>query len=171
GRDPARGGRLEQHRRNVPERPRQVGHRLRRARPGGGKGRRPFPSARAGTRSREVWRHAMRVRDVMSRNIETISAADPAQAAISRMVTRKIRHLPVVDADLALVGVVTDRDLRHYLFSPGVFERVGRVSSDELLKGATVKQVMSSPAVSIRADDPLETAARLMVVCNARTPE
>jgi acetoin utilization protein AcuB len=106
----------------------------------------------------------MRVRDVMSRNIETITAGEPAHAAISRMVTRKIRHLPVVDVDHALVGIVTDRDLRHYLFSPGVFERVGRVSSDELLKAATVKQVMSSPAVSIRADDPLETAARLMVV-------
>src|SRR5262249_27731113 len=76
----------------------------------------------------------------------------------------KIRHLPVLDVDRTLVGVVTDRDLRHYLFSPAVFEQIGRVSSDELLKAATVKQVMSSPPVSVRADDELETAARLMVV-------
>lgn len=105
----------------------------------------------------------MRVRDAMSRNVETIAAAAPAHSAISRMVTRKIRHLPVVDTDGTLVGVVTDRDLRHYLFSPGVFERIGQVSSDDLLKAARVKEVMSSPAISVRADDDLETAARLMV--------
>jgi acetoin utilization protein AcuB len=105
----------------------------------------------------------MRVSDVMSRNVETISAAAPAHAAIGRMVTRKVRHLPVVDQLGSLVGVVTDRDLRHHLFSPGVFEQIGRVSSNELLKTVTVKQVMSSPAISVRADDHLETAARLMV--------
>jgi CBS domain-containing protein len=107
----------------------------------------------------------MRVRDVMSRNVETIAAAEPAHAAIGRMVTRRVRHLPVVDMLGTLVGVVTDRDIRHHLFSPGVFERIGRVSSDELLKAVTVKQVMSSPAISVRADDHLETAARLMVEC------
>lgn len=107
----------------------------------------------------------MRVRDVMSRNVETIAAVEPAHAAIGRMVTRKVRHLPVVDTLGTLVGVVTDRDIRHHLFSPGVFERIGRVSSDELLKAVTVKQVMSSPAISVRADDHLETAARLMVEC------
>ena len=105
----------------------------------------------------------MRVSELMTRNVETIDAATPAHAAIGRMMTRKMRHLPVVDALGGLVGVVTDRDLRHYLFSPGVFERIGRVSSDELLKTVTVKQVMSSPAISVRADDHLETAARLMV--------
>ena len=107
----------------------------------------------------------MRVRDVMSRNVETIAAVEPAHAAIGRMVTRKVRHLPVVDTLGTLVGVVTDRDIRHHLFSPGVFERIGRVSSDELLKAVTVKQIMSSPAISVRADDHLETAARLMVEC------
>lgn len=107
----------------------------------------------------------MRVRDVMTRNVETIGAAAPAQAAIGRMVTGKVRHLPVVNALGGLVGVLTDRDLRHHLFSPGVFEQIGRVSSDELLKAVTVKQIMSSPAISVRADDHLETAARLMVEC------
>ncbi len=30
----------------------------------------------------------------MSRNVETITAAEPAHAAINRMVMRRIRHLP-----------------------------------------------------------------------------
>lgn len=105
----------------------------------------------------------MRVSEAMSRNVATIGAAEAAHTAIGLMLARKIRHVPVVDAQGVLVGIVTDRDLRHHLFSPGVFERIGQVSSDDLLKAATVKQVMSSPAISIHADEDLETAARLMV--------
>jgi CBS domain-containing protein len=52
------------------------------------------------------------------------------------MLARKIRHLPVLDASGTLVGIVTDRDLRHYLFTPGVFGRIGKDSVDTLLKRA-----------------------------------
>jgi acetoin utilization protein AcuB len=105
----------------------------------------------------------MRVRDVMTRDIATIEASEPAHAAISKMLERKIRHLPVLDASGALVGIVTDRDLRHHLFTPGVFGRVGSVSVDTLLKSVTVKQLMSSPAVSVAAGEELEAAAYLML--------
>ncbi len=104
----------------------------------------------------------MRVREAMSGSVTTIDAAEPAHSAIVRMLARRVRHLPVVDTQGALMGIVTDRDLRHYLFSPGVFERIGQVAADELLKAVTVKQVMSWPAVSIHADEDLETAARVM---------
>jgi len=105
----------------------------------------------------------MRISVVMSRAVATIEASESAHAAIGRMLARKIRHLPVVDAQGTLVGIVTDRNLRHFLFSPDVFKKIGSVSADALLKAATVKQVMSSPATSIGADEDLEAAARLMV--------
>ncbi len=104
----------------------------------------------------------MLVREAMSGNVTTIDPTVTAHAAVGRMIARRVRHLPVVDAQGALLGIVTDRDLRHYLFSPGVFERIGQVTADELLKAVTVKQVMSSPAVSVHADEHLETAARVM---------
>ena len=107
----------------------------------------------------------MRVRDVMSRDIATIEASEPAHAAISKTLARKIRHLPVLDASGALVGIVTDRDLRHHLFTPGIFGRIGSFSVDTLLKGVTVKQLMSSPAVSVDAGDELEAAAHLTCSC------
>jgi acetoin utilization protein AcuB len=105
----------------------------------------------------------MRISEVMSRAVATIEASEPAHAAVGRMLASKIRHLPVVDAQGTLVGIVTDRNLRHFLFSPGVFKKIGSVSADALLKAATVKQVMSSPAIDIGAEEDLEAAARLMV--------
>ena len=95
----------------------------------------------------------MRVSDVMTRNVETISAAAPAHAAIGRMMTRKVRHLPVVDQLGSLVGVVTDRDLRHHLFSPGVFERIGRVASDELLMAGQDITCFTVTAFSSSSDE------------------
>ena len=105
----------------------------------------------------------MRVNEVMGQAVTTISASDSAHTAVARMVARKIRHLPVVDARGTLVGVLTDRDLRHYLFAPAVFKRIGSVSADAVLKAVTVNDLMSSPAISVGPDDELETAVGTML--------
>ena len=105
----------------------------------------------------------MRVNEVMSQAVTTISVSDSAHTAVARMVARKIRHLPVVDARGTLVGVLTDRDLRHYLFGPAVFKRIGSVSADAVLKAVTVNDLMSSPAISVGPDDELETAVGTML--------
>jgi len=105
----------------------------------------------------------MRVNEVMSQAVTTISVSDSAHTSVARMVARKIRHLPVVDARGTLVGVLTDRDLRHYLFGPAVFKRIGSVSADAVLKAVTVNDLMSSPAISVGPDDELETAVGTML--------
>lgn len=105
----------------------------------------------------------MRVSDLMSRNVTTIGAGDSCLEAVTRMVRGKIRHLPVVEPDGTLVGVVTDRDLRHHLFEPRVLKDIGAISVDALLKAVPVRQVMSSPVVIVGPRDELEAAARLML--------
>jgi len=105
----------------------------------------------------------MQVRDVMSRNVVTIGASDSCHDAVERMSRHRIRHLPVVEGDGRLAGVVTDRDLRHRLFAPEVFRAIGEVSVDTLMRSAPVRDAMSSPAVSVRPDEDLADAARLML--------
>jgi acetoin utilization protein AcuB len=105
----------------------------------------------------------MRVSDLMTRNVVTMPMAGSCQEAVARMHRAGIRHLPVVDERGALAGIVTDRDLRHRLFSPPVWRHIGSVSVDTLLGSVTVKEIMSSPVVSVGPDDDLETAARRML--------
>jgi len=105
----------------------------------------------------------MRVSDLMSQDVATVGVADSCQEAVARMVRRKIRHLPVVERDGRLVGVVTDRDLRHRLFEPRVMKEIGTVSVDEILKSVPVKDIMSAPVVTVGPRDELETAARTML--------
>jgi acetoin utilization protein AcuB len=105
----------------------------------------------------------MRVGDVMSRKLVTIETSDTCLEAVGRMHRAKIRHLPVVDRDRRLLGIVTDRDLRHHLFSPAVFPVLGMTSIDTLLKAALVADLMVTDVVTVGPDESLGEAARIML--------
>jgi CBS domain-containing protein len=105
----------------------------------------------------------MHVSDLMSRNVVTIGASDSCREAVSRMHGARVRHLPVVSAAGGLIGIVTDRDLRHHLFAPRVLKDVGMVAVDIILKSVPVSDVMSSPVMSVPAKADLVEAARIML--------
>jgi acetoin utilization protein AcuB len=93
---------------------------------------------------------ALSVRDVMSRELITVQPGDPAKRAWELMRDHRFRHLPVLD-DGRLVGVLSDRDLRAILLSPG-------------LAGATVGELMSEDLTTIGPAALVEDAASLLVV-------
>jgi acetoin utilization protein AcuB len=104
----------------------------------------------------------MRVGDLMSRDVATIEERATCHDAIDRMCRRKVRHLPVLDSEGALVGLVTDRDIRHRLFAPDVYSRLGRVPVATLLRQAPIRDVMSAPVLSISpASDQADAAERM----------
>lgn len=105
----------------------------------------------------------MKVRELMSEGVTTIEDGLTCHDAVERMMRRGVRHLAVVDKRGGVSGVVTDRDLRHYLFDPRVLKQVGNIPVEALLKGVPVAHVMSAPAITIDADEPLESATRLML--------
>jgi acetoin utilization protein AcuB len=99
----------------------------------------------------------------MTEGIATIDETMTCHDAVERMMRRRVRHLAVLDRQGRLCGVVTDRDLRHHLFDPRVLTQVGTVSVETLLKAVPVAHLMSAPAVTVEADEPLESATRLML--------
>jgi acetoin utilization protein AcuB len=105
----------------------------------------------------------MQIDKLMSRDVRTIGAGESCHEAVAHMAQRRIRHLPVVDSADRLVGIVTDRDLRHRLFTPDVFRQVGAVPVEKMLKGITVREVMSTPVSTVSRGDDVEIAARLML--------
>jgi acetoin utilization protein AcuB len=101
----------------------------------------------------------MRVSELMSRDVVTIGDTETCAEAVERMCRRKVRHLPVLDREGALV---TDRDVRHRLFAPDVYRQIGEVPVSTLLRQAPVRSVMSAPVRSIgAAADVAEAAARM----------
>lgn len=93
----------------------------------------------------------MQVRELMSREVVTIGPAESCLDAVVRMQRAHVRHLPVMNRDGALVGIITDRDLRHHLFSPRVFESLGSTPVDVLLDGVRVAEIMSTDVSTVEA--------------------
>jgi CBS domain-containing protein len=69
--------------------------------------------------------------------------------AVRLMRAAKIRHLPVVDANKRLVGIVTDRDLRQVILDPRLQERLGGGLADAL-EGLTVRDIMTWTVFTVR---------------------
>jgi acetoin utilization protein AcuB len=102
------------------------------------------------------------VNQLMTGHVVTVEAEASGHDAVALMVRNRVRHLPVVDHTGSLCGVVTDRDLRHRLFSPDVFRSIGTVPIETLLSGVRVREMMSAPAVSVGSGADVQEAARVM---------
>ena len=105
----------------------------------------------------------MQVADVMSRKPITIEPSESCLEAVGRMHRAKVRHLPVTDRTGRLLGIITDRDLRHHMFSPAVFPTLGMTSIDTLLRAAAVADLMVTEVVTVESDETLAEAARIML--------
>lgn len=103
---------------------------------------------------------AMRVGDVMTRQPAVAGLDTMVRDAVELMRSKLVRHLPVVDEAGHVLGIVTDRDLRHAAFVPALAEQVGW--EPQRLKAPRVRDVMSWSAVTTHEDTPLVQAALLM---------
>lgn len=102
----------------------------------------------------------MLVGERMSRNPVTILDTASIDDGLHLMRERKVRRLPVLDATGKMVGIVSDKDLLHAAPSPATSLSVYELHY--LLAKLTIRQVMSSPVISVGPDTPLEEAARVM---------
>lgn len=101
------------------------------------------------------------VADVMQRGVHTLGRNDLLAAADELMKTACIRHLPVLDADGKLCGVISQRDL----FRGALLRALGFGSraEEQLLNTVTVKEAMTENPITSTPATPLAAAARMMV--------
>jgi acetoin utilization protein AcuB len=111
----------------------------------------------------------MDVKDIMTRNPVSIDPDAPIGTAVDVMVDRKIRHLPVVDARGAIVGIITDRDLRSAALGTALEEYLSVAARRRLrgvgvtLENLQVKNAMTCNPVTTTPDMPATQAAALML--------
>ena len=111
----------------------------------------------------------MDVKDIMTPNPTSIEPDAPVGTAIEVMAHRKIRHLPVVDDHGAVVGIITDRDLRSAALAPALEQHLSNAARRRLrgigatLENLRVKDAMTWNPVTTRPDLPLTQAAALML--------
>jgi acetoin utilization protein AcuB len=103
----------------------------------------------------------MLVKDRMTPNPKTVSPETSHPEALNMLRKEKYSYLPVVDKSGKVVGMVTEADLVHT--SPSSATSLSIYEMNYLLANLKISEVMSSPAVTVSEDAPIEEAARLMI--------
>ncbi len=106
------------------------------------------------------WIVAEPVERWMRAPVATIAAESSVREAAALMRAREIRHLPVVDDQGRLIGIVTDRDLRQVVFDAAVREQLPLEA--EALGELPVRAVMTWSVVTVTPATDLRAAAALM---------
>jgi CBS domain-containing protein len=101
-----------------------------------------------------------RVRDVMSSDVTTLDMNDQLTIADDIMKLGRIRHLPVLDGDGLLVGILSQRDLFRGALARNL--GYGEHAQNKLLGILRVKEVMTNDPATIAPDAPLTEAAKRM---------
>jgi CBS domain-containing protein len=92
----------------------------------------------------------MRIHEVMTRGIETVSPGATLEFAARKMLNRNVGFLPVLEAE-KVVGVVTDRDVVLRAVSVGLRPQM-----------TTVGQVMTKRVLFVYDDESLTKASLVM---------
>jgi len=94
----------------------------------------------------------LKVEDVMIRDVISVKQDTPIYEAMVLMRKHDITGMPVIDDDMTLVGIITEKDVLR-LFC-----------GDEEDNNKTVGFFMTRPAVSYREDESLQSVCDFMMV-------
>jgi len=83
-----------------------------------------------------------RAKDIMKDGVHTVKRTTPIYQAIATLVSRKMSSLPVVDDNMDMVGIISQKDVLKLLY-------------DKYFKGGIVEDFMSGEVVSFDTEDTL----------------
>jgi CBS domain-containing protein len=92
------------------------------------------------------------VAEVMTTDVVTVSTSTPIKQAAGFMSHQRIAAIPVIGADGTLVGIISETDF------------IGKRVDAEV-----VGELMSTPVVTARPDDPVPLVARILLARNVKS--
>ena len=101
-----------------------------------------------------------RVADLMTGPLVTLGHDASVARAWGIMQTHRVRHLPVLDADRRLIGMLTDHDVRLVILARCLEEEPGALA--RALARLRVDEVMTWAVITVAPDADVRDAARLM---------
>lgn len=101
------------------------------------------------------------VADVMTKEVVTLDRNERLAVADDVMRLGRIRHLPIVDEDGALAGIVSQRDLFH----SGLLRALGfgLHAKERAMDLLVLKEAMKTDVATVGPSTPLSEAAKLML--------
>ena len=103
------------------------------------------------------------LQDFATRDLTVIGYRDSLADAYSLMVQKGVRHLPVVDENRAIIGIISDRDFMRAMKVESAEGFKAPIAVPQFEGAATVRDFMSWPVESIETTDSIGLAARMML--------
>jgi CBS domain-containing protein len=114
-------------------------------------------AARFALRQREV--EMLKAKDIMTKEVVSARRDTPVEEVLELLLAHEIAGIPVVEEDMTLVGIVTEKDLLRLFYGT------------KGAKGKTVEEFMTQPAVHFEEDESLEDICKcLLEVTFRRVP-
>jgi len=104
---------------------------------------------------------AILVENVMSTDVFTLGRNDKLSVADDLMKQRRIRHIPVLNSDGELCGILTQRDLFRGILLKSL--GYGSRAEQKLLDSLSIKDAMRDEVLTISPESTLSDAAELML--------
>ncbi|WP_300157534.1 CBS domain-containing protein [Solidesulfovibrio sp.] len=100
-------------------------------------------------------------RDLMTEDLIALRDTDSLLEAQKAMEQARIRHLPIIDAAGAFVGLLTHRDL--LAASVSRLAEIDEATQDEIYAGIPINEVMRADVAMATPDLPLRQAAEVLL--------
>jgi CBS domain-containing protein len=105
-----------------------------------------------------------RVKDVMTTQVVAVRRGATFKEMATTLRQYRVSAFPVVDDHEKVIGVVSEADLlaKEALADPGMLDGLVHHKEVHKAEGLTAGDLMTHPAVTVRPDDSVEHAARMM---------
>lgn len=103
----------------------------------------------------------LKVGDLMTQEVLSLSATDSALVAYDLMDEKHIRHLPVVDEDGEVLGLLSERDLLRNALNNTA--ELPLSAQREYLEGLRIEEIMTSVPYTVEPDTDLQEAGRMLL--------
>jgi CBS domain-containing membrane protein len=100
------------------------------------------------------------VKDLMTTDLFTLYADDSLKIAEEIMGWRNIRHIPIINYDDEIVGIVTHRDILKYSIS--TLAEIPKNERDNLNSSIKMENIMATNMITVPENTPLYTAAKII---------
>ena len=101
----------------------------------------------------------LKAKDIMTKKVVSVRRDTPVEEAIELLLAHEVSGIPVVEDDMTLVGIITEKDL------------LGLLYGHQDIKEMTVEEFMTQPAVHFEADESLnDICSCLLNVTFRRVP-
>ena len=94
----------------------------------------------------------LKAKDIMTTNVVSVTKETPIYEAMELLIENEITGMPVVDDEMNLIGVITEKDCLRLFYG------------DQDEQNRTVRHFMTQPAVHYNENDSLRTICDFMMI-------